>query len=324
MWAMLIGALLTPYLYRFAPLLPYSLFIMLALSYTRFKPSDLHIEPLHYALFVAQWVVALTIYFVLAPLNATLAQGLALITLTPTATSAAVITMMLGGSIAFVTSFLIPCNILIALIAPLLISAINPEMGGTYLENVLAILSQVSALLILPLILIWGLRYLLPKVHDTLSKYVQLTFYVWVVNVAIISANTVHTFMTDETLTLQLGLLYAGASAVLAMMLYYIGQKLGAYYGGQRVNGRQSLGQKNTILAIWIALTFLDPRVAIIPAFYVIWQNVLNSLELAIVSKERREELEHAAVQVEEEEEELAPKSFTDSSEMFPVGKKTI
>ena len=130
--------------------------------------------------------------------------------------------------------------------------------------------------------------------------------------------------MTDETLTLQLGLLYAGASAVLAMMLYYIGQKLGAYYGGQRVNGRQSLGQKNTILAIWIALTFLDPRVAIIPAFYVIWQNVLNSLELAIVSKERREELEHAAVQVEEEEEELAPKSFTDSSEMFPVGKKTI
>lgn len=294
MWAMLIGALLSPFLYRFAPLLPYSLFIMLALSYTRVKPSDLRIEPLHYALFAAQWIIGLTIYFVLAPVSQPLAQGLALITLTPTATSAAVITMMLGGSIAFITSFLIPCNILIALTAPMLISALYPERGGTYFETVLEILGQVSALLILPLVLIWGLRYLLPRVHDKLSHYAGLTFYVWAANVAIIAANTVHTFMTSEYLTLQRGLLYAGASAVLAMMLYYVGQKTGAYFGGQRVNGRQAIGQKNTILAIWIALTFMDPVISIIPTFYVVWQNVLNSIELAIVNKERKEEAAQA------------------------------
>ena len=304
MWAMLVGALLTPYLYRFTFILPYSLFVMLALSYTRFKPSDLRIEPLHYALFAAQWIVGLLIYFVLAPLNPILAQGLALIALTPTATSAAVITMMLGGSIAFVTSFLIPCNILIALTAPLLISAVYPDMGGTYMDNVLAILGQVSALLILPLALIWGLRYLAPRVHDGLSKYVGLTFYVWMVNVAIISANTIHTFMTSDILTIRDAFVYTVSAAGLAVILYYIGQKLGAYYGGQRVNGRQSLGQKNTILAIWIAQTFMNPVVFIVPAFYVIWQNVLNSIELAIVNKERRKVQEEVTKQIEEEEDE--------------------
>ena len=40
------------------------------------------------------------------------------------------------------------------------------------------------------------------------------------------------------------------------------------------------LWQKNTILAIWMAYTFLDPVSAIAPGSYVLWQNTVNSWHL--------------------------------------------
>lgn len=104
--------------------------------------------------------------------------------------------------------------------------------------------------------------------------------------VAVIAAKTVHTIVVNPELTLQKTAVYFVATMILAMVLYFIGQKSGAYFGGQRVSGRQALGQKNTIFAIWIAYTFMDPAVGIIPSFYVICQNILNSLELAIYSRE--------------------------------------
>ena len=286
MWAMVVGGVLYPYLYHLQHLIIYTVFIMLVFAYTKVHPRDLKIEPLHYVLFAAQWIMGLLIYFVLEPFNSVLAQGLALITLTPTATSATVIAMMLGGSIAFVTSFLIPCNILVALTAPVLLGALYPDAGGSYWATVFDILAEVSALLILPLVLVWALRFTLPKAHAVLAKRATWTFYVWVATVAIIAAKTVHTIVVTPDLTLQKTAVYFVATMILAMALYFIGQKSGAYFGGQRVSGRQALGQKNTIFAIWIAYTFMDPAVGIIPSFYVICQNILNSLELAIYSRE--------------------------------------
>lgn len=170
MWAMVVGGVLYPYLYHLENLIIYTIFIMLVFAYTKVHPRDLKIEPLHYVLFAAQWILGLFIYFVLAPFSPLLAQGLALITLTPTATSATVITMMLGGSIAFVTSFLIPCNILVALIAPILLGALYPDTGASYWSTVFDILAEVSALLILPLVLVWTLRFTLPKVYAALAN----------------------------------------------------------------------------------------------------------------------------------------------------------
>lgn len=284
---MVVGAILYPYLYQFAFLLRYSLFVMLFMSYTKIKPSDLKVTRMHYVLYATQWILTLLTYVVINPFNPDLAQGIALIIITPTATSAAVISMILGGSVAVITSYLIPSNIIIAFVAPLLIGWLYPDLGTSYLETTLQILGQVSFLLVLPLVLVWGLRYLIPKTHDKISQYSRFTFYIWMLTVTIITANTIHSFEVDENLTLQFGLLAGAASLFTAITLYFIGQKTGAYFGGQRTDGRQAFGQKNTVLAIWIALEFMNPVVAIIPSFYVVWQNVLNSIELVIFRKEQ-------------------------------------
>lgn len=287
LWAMVVGAVFYPYLYQYSYLLKYSLFIMLFLSYTKIKPSDLKVTKMHYFLFAIQWIVAMITYFTINPFSPYLAQGLTLIIITPTATSAAVITMMLGGSIAFITSFLIPCNIIVAFVVPLLIGWLYPGLGHSYLETSLAILQQVSMLLVLPLAIVWLIRYFSPKFNDRLSHFAGYTFYVWMLTITVITANTIYTFRTNEYLTPQFGLLAGTATFVTASFLYYVGQKTGAYFGGRRVDGRQALGQKNTVLSIWIAIAFMNPVVAIVPSFYVVWQNVLNSIELIIYRKEQ-------------------------------------
>jgi BASS family bile acid:Na+ symporter len=56
------------------------------------------------------------------------------------------------------------------------------------------------------------------------------------------------------------------------------------YYYGKRFKDElacsQYMGQKNTILAIWMAQTFLNPIASIAPAAYVLWQNFVNTYQL--------------------------------------------
>ncbi|MGE4587856.1 MAG: hypothetical protein AB7D05_10990, partial [Mangrovibacterium sp.] len=63
------------------------------------------------------------------------------------------------------------------------------------------------------------------------------------------------------------------------MLQFFLGHKLGVRYG-EPVAGTQGLGQKNTVLMIWMSLTYLDPLSSIAPVAYVVCHNVVNALQL--------------------------------------------
>jgi BASS family bile acid:Na+ symporter len=46
------------------------------------------------------------------------------------------------------------------------------------------------------------------------------------------------------------------------------------------VNAGQALFQKNTALSIWVSYMYLNPVASVGAGCYVLWQNVINSLEL--------------------------------------------
>jgi BASS family bile acid:Na+ symporter len=56
----------------------------------------------------------------------------------------------------------------------------------------------------------------------------------------------------------------------------------GALLGGQhfRQESSQSLGQKNNSFVIWVALTFINPLVAMGPTFYILYHNLYNSWQI--------------------------------------------
>ena len=44
--------------------------------------------------------------------------------------------------------------------------------------------------------------------------------------------------------------------------------------------GAQALGQKNTVLAVWMAIAYLNPISSVAPAAYVAWHNIVNSMQI--------------------------------------------
>ena len=76
----------------------------------------------------------------------------------------------------------------------------------------------------------------------------------------------------------QIAALVAG-SMVVCIAQFALGRKVGARFA-DKVTGGQSLGQKNTVLAIWMGYTFFTPITAVVGGFYSIWHNLLNSYQL--------------------------------------------
>ena len=55
----------------------------------------------------------------------------------------------------------------------------------------------------------------------------------------------------------------------------------------RKVTAGQSMGQKNTVFAIWLAYTFMTPETAIVGGLYSIWHNIYNSWQLRNVAKKK-------------------------------------
>lgn len=66
---------------------------------------------------------------------------------------------------------------------------------------------------------------------------------------------------------------------VVCLIQFKIGRMVGRRFGDP-IAGGQGLAQKNTVLAVWLALAYMNPLASIGPAAYIAWQNIINSAQL--------------------------------------------
>ena len=100
----------------------------------------------------------------------------------------------------------------------------------------------------------------------------------WAVALTLAISMTVRSIVhSDYSFWYQLGL--ALISLVACALQFYWGKKIGKKYG-QTISAGQSLGQKNTVLAIWMGYTFFTPVTAVVGGFYSVWHNTVNSYQL--------------------------------------------
>jgi BASS family bile acid:Na+ symporter len=277
--AMLTGALSYRLVGYISFLTPYLIFTMLLLTFCKLSPREMRLHPLHKWLLLIQLVGCVVVYGLVYLYDPVVAQGALICVLAPTATSAAVITGMLGGSVAFLTNYVLLCNIGVAIMAPVLFSFMGSQSEMPFFESFLFICRQVGPLLILPLVFAWSLRAFLPKLHARILSVHKLSFYLWAVALTIVTGSTVRFLVEqqDPDYTVEIGL--AVVSLVICVGQFLLGRRLGKTYGDP-VSSGQGLGQKNTILAIWMAQVYLNPIASIAPAAYVLWQNSINSYQL--------------------------------------------
>lgn len=286
--AMVGGVLFHDAIAKVAFVTPYLIFVMLCITFCKVKPSEFKVTRLSWLLLTIQIGGALGTYYALAPFNSIVAQGVMICFLCPTASAAPVVTGMLGGGIARVTTFSVISNIAMALLAPILFSHYGAESihSTSLIDAQLSILQRVAPLLLLPLIIAYLLRRITPKVAQSIASHQSASFYLWSIALFIVVGRAVSFIISEPRDEIPTMIALAIGAAIACCAQFWLGRKIG-YLCGDKVAGAQGLGQKNTILAIWLALTWLHPLASVGPAAYIAWQNIINSVQLYKTQKSK-------------------------------------
>lgn len=278
--AMVVGIAFHRQLAVLSPAIPYLLATMLFITYCRVSLSDIRLTKFHYLLLAIQYGGSALIYLALRPFNEILAQAAMICMLTATATSAPVVTGILGGSIAITAGYALISNLSVALIAPLFLSLIGKSDATiTLATSFWHIFRSVIPILVLPFILALALRRITPRIHKKIQSAQIISFYLWAVSLTIVIGNITYYVRMQGTDHYHLEIIIGAVSLVICLLQFYFGRKIGRRFG-QTVAGGQGLGQKNTVLAIWLTQTYLNPLATLGPGMYVIWQNLVNSWQI--------------------------------------------
>ena len=264
-------------------LMPTLIFIQLLLSFCKANPKELIPNKWHMILAIFQSVSCTIIALLLIwdifswEINIVL-QGAMICLICPTATAAVVITSKLGGNAAQLVTYTMIINIVAAIIIPLLFPLVEPHEGLSFLPAFSKILSKVFPLLIIPFILAMVLRKYFKRVHAQLLKYSGYSFYIWAIALAIVTSQTIRWIAnSDADAIIKISVAFAGL--VTCFIQFAFGRYVGSKYNSQ-ISAGQAIGQKNTVLAIWLACTYLNPLSSVAPGSYVLWQNIFNSWQL--------------------------------------------
>lgn len=198
----------------------------------------------------------------------------------PTATAAAVVTTRLHGNANVVVSYTCLINMAVSLLVPAMVPFLHEgahaDMG--FEMAFLLILAKVFPLLIMPLVVAWFVRHLFPKFHAFILRQPNLAFNLWAVSLSLAIGVSVKAIVhSEESVWNLVGI--AVASLVCCLVQFGLGRLIGRKHG-EAVAGTQALGQKNTVFAIWMGYTFLNPVTALAGGFYSVWHNVVNSWQL--------------------------------------------
>lgn len=285
--AIIIGVLFHNSIAILAPFIPGLVFIMLLLSFCSVSPKEMKFTRQHFLVLGIQISLSLVLYFTLLPVSRVVAQSVFICALAPTAAAAATITAMLGGRVSFEASFVFLDNVMVALAAPLFFTWFGEYQDIPFGVSVFKIGSQVIPILIFPLLLAWLSERYAGKLHKWMISVQWSTFYMWAAAIAV-SAGQISKFILEQDKPDYLEeLVIAFITLLLCLGQFRLGRLLGRRHHNY-VGTEQALGQKNTVLAIWMAQIYLNPVAAIGPGAYHLWQSCTNSYQLYVRNKRIR------------------------------------
>lgn len=277
--AMVVGALLCRPLAHVEAatenmLTPLLIAAMLFVTFCRVDIRNMRLRWMHLWMLAIQFGGATLVYYAVTPmLGTTVGQGAMICVMAPIAMAAVVIGGMLGANVTTMATYSLVCNLVTALVAPSMLHAFG-NGTCTFME----IISRVAPTLIAPFIVAQLCRWLLPRLASWFANHSSISFYLWIVSLVLVLGRTT-AFILDTDADPWIEVELALVALVLCLMQFGIGRWLG-HLSGDKVAGGQCVGQKNTILVVWMSLNFLDPIASVAPTAYIVWQNLTNSFQI--------------------------------------------
>ena len=311
--AIVVGAVGHSFFSQFTWLAPWLLASMLLLTFCNISPRDLRFHPLHLILMSLQIVMSLGLYALTLPWHPAIAQGVCMAALTPTATAAAIITGMLGGSVAFLLlkklakngmllkmqqelgakvfdrpvtvagdsmAYAFLSNLAIVVLAPLVLPLIaTGQIDTPFLETMSNVFMRVGPTMLFPLLAAWLIQYAAPKVNAVLLRWGILAYYLWAGMLVILMGGTFEQLLKPGEKDYQLEIFLALTGIAVCTANFILGKSIGSRFH-RRIAGGQALAQKNIILPMWLTFQYLDPIASVSLAAYSIFQNIVNAAQI--------------------------------------------
>ena len=277
------------------PILPSCMFLILfvvfcKVDFTKLRPVKWHFWVALQQLVFVWIVVGLILVFHLDGEPLMLMEALLGCIIGPCAAASSVITAKMGGSMEQMTTYTFISNFITSLLIPLCFPLIEKGEHISFLSAFLAILYQVFAVLVVPMFLAFIVKHCFHRFHRWVLSINDLGFYLWGGSLILVSGTTMRNIMHSHA-SVWLIATIAFLALVLCIVQFATGRFIGHYFHTVVESG-QALGQKNTPFAIWAATAYLNPLSTVGPGCYVLWQNIINSVELW--HHQRLQAMEHA------------------------------
>lgn len=284
-FGLLLGILLGmmfPQFHILSPYLQYLLMLMLFFSFLDIKMEPRSFQKGMVWIVLANVVVAFGAYWILRPFNFNLALTAFITGIAPTAIAAPVIISFIQGQVEYVVGSVLLSNIVMSLVLPVAL----PFVAGDVVQiSVWQVLKPVLVTMFVPLILAGSSRLLPEQTQSIIRRGRMFSFPLWLAALFITCAKA--TDFLRSNLIASLSTVYA--IAFISLVICVVNFTVGAVLGGKqfRQEFSQSLGQKNNSFVIWVALTFLNPLVAMGPTFYILYHNLYNSWQIYRFERKR-------------------------------------
>jgi len=190
----------------------------------------------------------------------------------PTAIAAPVIIGFIKRDVEYAVTSVILTNITNAIIVPIVLPSL---LGAEVQISVWEVLQPVLVVMFVPLILARLVSRMPADKQCLIRKGKVTSFPIWLVNLFIISANASDFLRNGNTDSISTLAVVALISLIICIVNFGLGALLGGRSHWQEAS--QSMGQKNLSFVIWIALTFINPLVAMGPTFYILYHHLYNS-----------------------------------------------
>ncbi len=271
----------------------FPLFMFLILFVTFCKVDFRRLRPVGWHLWVGVFQVVFVIMVVAAVLtfhiqgeNLILLEALLTCIIGPCAAAAAVVTAKLGGDLEEMTTYTFLSNLLTAVMVPVCFPLIDPSVSMGFWHAFFLILYKVCLVLVVPMLLAYVVKHFMHRLHQWVVGVKDLSFYLWGFSLTIVTGTTVKNIVHADTSVAFL-VVIALSGLMVCLLQFAVGRYVGHFFHRTQEAG-QALGQKNTVFAIWIAYTYLNPISSVGPGCYILWQNVINSIELWVFGKEAK------------------------------------
>ena len=281
----LVGGLLHAEIHDFGWLLPIGITVMLSITFIGLDTSQLKPRLMHLWVLLALqavWIVAWAVAYHVG--NPVLAEAVYYCGAAPIASAAPIIVHLLRGNVGFITTAMVLSQVVFAVLTPFVLPFIVRSTDLSYSELMLMVAKQIGMVLGIPAVVAAVLRFVYPACKSWAPKLKDVSLGIWNLNLIIVSAIGTHRIMQMNYSVWDMLPMALGAVVVCAVG-FIAGYRLG--YPDLKRECSQALGQKNTILTLYIAgQSYATPLAYIGPVFYVFCHNMANAIQLWLAARE--------------------------------------